>query len=168
MTKKELALKSVLNGLTLLYIHIHAKCTIKDNHYIDILLSYNRALLQESDISDETLAFLDIAIKSINEDYHTAYTSWLSRYCLENFTYDYNSVFSHIDVLLTINRRLIDKLSKEEFKDAVLISGAVVNYPDFLLGRYDMTPHDFYEEELCSYSRILSEIFLDGYEPLFT
>ena len=165
MTSKEKALKQVLNGLSMLYIHLSTKP--KDEFYVDILLSFNKALLQMEEIDTHTVEFLDTAIKSISDYYYAPYKSWLSRYCQDLKEYDYENCFTHLDALITVNRKIIDKLEKNEYKEAKVMANSVLNYPDYILGRIEVNPIEFFNKELCYYKKKFDGIFLDGFAPLF-
>ena len=165
MSNKEKALKEILNGLTMLYIHIKAKP--KKDYYVDILLSFNRALLQLDEINAATVKSLDTAIESISLYYYVPYKGWMSRYCQDLDSYNYSATLSHLDAFITVNRKIIEKLEKCEYVEAGIMASSVQNYPDFLLGRYEMLPMEFFETQICYYKTEFGGIFLDGYAPLF-
>lgn len=159
------ALRKLLNGLTMLYIHI--KANPRKAYYPDVLSFFNMALLNRNKISGKTLQSLDTGIRSIDNECYTCYTGWMNRYCQENCSYDTEAAMAHINVLLAANDRMIEKLRDYKFRDASAMASAVVNYPDYILGRYEMDSKDFFTNELCSYSTDFHESYLEGFDQLF-
>lgn len=159
------AFKKLLNGLTMLYIHIGAKP--KQPYFSDVLLFFNMALLNRDKIGGNTLKSLDTGIKSISEECYISYRGWMNRYCQENVGYDAKAAMSHINVLLAANDRIIEKLQNNEYKEAGAMAASIVNYPDFILGRYEKDSKEFFEDELCAYNRDFNDSFLEGFDQWF-
>lgn len=155
----------LMNGLALVYMYI--RINPKTDHIIDVLLTFNRALLRPEEIGPSTLLFIKNSAKSINMDFYDTYRSWMIRYGDTPCEFEIDKALVHIDGLINANRKIIEMINIEEYKRASDMALSVEHYPDYIVGRYKMDPIEFFDKEICYYSDKYDEFFLDGFAKYF-
>lgn len=165
MANHSKAFVKIMDGLALLYMYI--RINPKSDHIIDILLAYNKALIQMDKINLTTLLFIRNSAKTISRDFYDTYKSWMNRYGDTPCDFEYDKALVHVDGLINANRKIIEKIEIKEFKKASDMAYSVEHYPDYIVGRYKMDPIEFFDKEISYYSDKYDEFFLNGLAKYF-
>jgi hypothetical protein len=62
---------------------------------------------------------------------------------------------------------MISLFENEEFEKLNIISSSLHNYPDFLIGKYECNPKEFWDLHISFYKKKFNDSFLDNYKERF-